>query len=448
MRGRVAGLVVLIAVSAAVVFGCARQARLEFRPGDSCVAPDYQGNKVVFILIDALRADHLPFYGYSKNTAPFMGELAERSIVFERAISASSWTAPSVASIFTSLYPSTHGVITGLKVHRRLKRSNPSITLNRIPDDITTIGEEFEKTGYRTYCISDNQNISEELGFTQGFERFETYQYEGAETVNAVLREWEKDIKESGRYFLYLHYMDPHKPYNERAPWFEDDSDPDYRTINAYDSEIRYMDEKLREMFELFDWEENALVIVVADHGEEFWDHGLRGHGNSLYTEVIRVPFFIYHSEYKETRIEAAVHLLDILPTLAALLNFPQNPAWQGKSLVPLFRGEEMDERTLFSELRIRPGQLGTTRRSILFQGWHYISSEPEALPVSNELYNIQWDFGEKKELSAKFPRTARRLQQMLNEFSEVDRDYSTQEVEIPVDEETLEKLKSLGYVE
>lgn len=156
------------------------------------------GYNIVLIVIDTLRPDHLPFYGYSIDTAPFLNELSAKSVVFENAYAASSWTAPAAASIFTSLYPIQHGVVTGMRAHDIVTEENQSITLNRIPDKLSTIAEVLKGAGFKTYAVADNVNISEEMGFDQGFDKFVNFQYVTAEGVNENLLKWEKDIKKGG----------------------------------------------------------------------------------------------------------------------------------------------------------------------------------------------------------------------------------------------------------
>ncbi len=186
------------------------------------VAPS---QNVVVILVDTLRADHLPFYGYKKDTAPFLSSLAKKSIIFDRAFSACSYTAPAVASVFTSLYPSQHGVITGHFANIRLQKKNQTVTFDRIPEELTTLAEEMKNAGYKTYGVADNLNITTEMGFTQGFDKFSTFRYEGAPKVNETVKSWAAELNSGGKYYLYIHYMDPHEPYNERAPWFTSSTD-------------------------------------------------------------------------------------------------------------------------------------------------------------------------------------------------------------------------------
>jgi choline-sulfatase len=405
---------------------------------------------VVLIVIDTLRSDHLSFYGYHRETTPFLSKLASRSVVFNNAFSASSWTSPATASIFTSMHPFQHGVLMGLlAVIRARKELDMQVKVNRIPDEIDTISEVFKKNNFRTYGISDNLNIGEKQGFTQGFDRFQTFNYRGAQRVNDLLKKWKEDIRESGQYFLYLHYMDPHAPYHHREPFYRPQQGKKNITIEAYDSEIHYVDHYIREAFELFNWEENTLVVVTSDHGEGLWDHGFMGHGYTLYREEIQVPFLIYLPEKKEhKKIESNVSTMDILPTLRALAGFPSGRNDAGSSLVSLIEGEDQlsDNRYIFSYL----WKLGTLKteeiefRSVAYKRMHYILK----LPNNRELYNLNSDMREQSNRFKSHQKTGRYLELKFSQYFKKARKYNPKSVFYQLNRDKLEKLKSLGYVE
>lgn len=445
--------IAILAVLALVVLGLAWKFCCS-KPGK--LPENIRDQNVVVILIDTLRADHLPIYGYERDTAPFISSLAKKGgVVFDQAFSASSTTGPAVASVFTSLYPSEHGVITGFIATKHLAKDHPALTLNRIPEDLTTLGEEFKNAGYRTYGIADNLNISSEMGFTQGFDKFETHHYKTAEVINSRLKEWAPEIKSGdGKYFLYLHYMDPHKPYHRRDPWYQDTKVGKQRMVNEYDSEINYVDDKIREMFELFGWDKNTLVVFLADHGEEFFDHGNHGHGKSLYTEVIHVPFIFYHSDLNYRRVHEAVHTMDLIPTLAEILGFPANQEWRGISQAnDLVSGHPAADRSLFSELLRREENTNPARRSVVKNNRHLIrtttkqgANKPAA--KTHELYNLENDFTEKTNLAAGDVSTAESLGKELDLLEQGGGKHHASQVEIPMDKEKLKELKSLGYLE
>jgi arylsulfatase A-like enzyme len=271
----------------------------------------------VIIVIDVLRADHLASYGYPQETAPFLSELAQRSILFRHVHASSSWTAPATASLFTSLYPFQHHVITGLQ-----ESSERKIDLNQIPDGCETLGELFQRHGYQTFAVTDNPNICAKLGFDRGFDHFENFSYETAARVNQQVKDWQELLDESPRSLLYLHYMDPHYPYRRREPWYKDQQGKRLKEISAYDSEIRFVDEHIRELFDLLNWRTNTTLVITSDHGEEFGEHGGNYHGHTLFAEVLDVPLLLYSpARWPEAQvISERVSSVDLLPTLANLL--------------------------------------------------------------------------------------------------------------------------------
>ncbi len=359
---------------------------------------------VLLVVIDTLRADRLPFYGCERDSAPFLGELAKQSRVFESAWSAAPWTVPAMASLMTSVYPFQHGLVDGFDIWAPEEELAES-PVNKLPGELETVPELFKSRGYRTFGVSANVMVGFELGFDGGFDRFVSLRDMDAATVNATLSGWREEILDPGAtepWFVYLHYFDPHDNYNQREPWFdvegleapdldsasrfarfraeirlEEKEDPEYaeelarmsehfieraegekppeeapsaaidRMLAAYDSEIRYLDEYLRELFAQLDPNGNAAVIVTADHGEEFLDHGEFGHGQSLYNELVRVPLLLHlpGPDHPTGRVSAHVSTMDVLPTCRELLGAPPSPRDQGRSLL----GARRADRTVCS---------------------------------------------------------------------------------------------------
>jgi arylsulfatase A-like enzyme len=405
---------------------------------------------IVLIVIDTLRSDHLSFYGYHRETSPFLSELAGQSIVFKNAYSASSWTSPATASIFTSMYPFQHGVLMGLlAVIRARKDLDMEVKVNKIPEEIETITEVLKRNNFKTYGISDNLNIGQKQGFTQGFDRFQTFNYRGAERVNDILKKWKEDIIQGGQYFLYLHYMDPHAPYHHRQPFYRPQQGKKNITIEAYDSEIYYVDQYIREAFQMFNWKENTLVIVTSDHGEGLWDHGYMGHGYTLYREEIQVPLLFYLPENKIFKeVNSNVSTIDILPTVRELAGLPPGKSDAGISLFPLIeKTEELpDQRHLFSYL----WKLGTPKReeiefrSVVYKRMHYILK----LPNSRELYNLNSDTQEQSNHFGSHQKSGRYLELKFSQFLKKAKKFNPKTVFYKLNQDKLEKLKSLGYVE
>jgi len=426
-----AAIIIAIAVTIGWTTGCKNKATKDYN--------------IVLIVIDTLRSDHLPMYGYKKNTAPFMTELASQGIVFENAFSASSWTSPATASIFTSLYPYQHGVLMGLLAIRNAQKINPNLTINRIPEKIETITEVLKKEGYQTYGVADNLNIGKRQGFTQGFDKFRTFMYKQAPNVNETALRWKKKLMSNGKYFLYLHYMDPHAPYHPREPLYKKFEDKKENRISSYDSEIHYVDGYIKKMFQEFQWDKNTVVIITSDHGEGLWDHGLMGHGKTLYREEIQVPLIIYLPDsHKSRRISTNVSTIDILPTVRDLIGLDKDEKKEGVSLVPLIEGKETDlgKRNLFAYLWVKMKDT-IEWRSTIYKKWHYIFK----LPDGKHLYSLLKDKKEQHNQASRAKDVLVELEKRFNNFMKNCKKYKQQSEKIRLDKKKTDQLKSLGYV-
>ena len=414
------------------------------------------GRNIVLIVIDTLRADRLPFYGCEKNTAPFMSELAERGVVFEKTWATSSWTAPATASIFTSLYPNEHGVTMGMMVFRDLEEEEGGgMKLNRIPEDLETIPTFLKGQGYRTYGVVANPNASAEMGFARGFDVFEHVrgrkQKKHAGVVNERVRGFADELRSGGKFFLYLHYLDPHGPYTRHEQWVDASipvPEKPLMDLEAYDSEIRFTDEHVREIYELLELDENSLVIITSDHGQEFEEHGGTGHSFRLYRELTQVPLVITLSgaEAPTGRVGMDVTNLDILPTLRALLGAPPSEQDQGRSLVDALWTGAPAKRGLFSmRTKYQPEQTWN-KRSIVYGRLKLIVSEPEG---TFELFDLEADPTEQDNLAEEAPEIAAWLYERLAEQEERSAawGHSLGEVFQPTAEQAAE-LEELGYVD
>jgi arylsulfatase A-like enzyme len=426
---------------------------LSFQSGCKGQGPAPEPN-VVMIVIDTLRADHLPFYGYDKNTAPFLSKLAKDSVVFENTFAVTSWTAPSTASIFTSLYPFQHGVVTGYFASKGFK-----LELNRIPDKVTTIPELMKANGYKTYGLTNNINIGKAIGFDRGFDYFVRFFYKDEPKMNRKLAAWSRNIKKQKKYFLYLHYNDPHSPYHQREPWYEKKEKYKADMISRYDSEINYVDEKIRKMYELFGWDKNTLIIIVSDHGEELWDRGKLGHGYSLYTEVVKVPFIMYFPPEQRVRkrFKTVTSNIDVMPTLRGFLRFEPNPVESGRNLMPLIKGKEKQDknRDLFGHLilRYRDKEKKTLKKavfkSVLSTGWQYIFRYNDVTNYifKRELFNLAADPAGSENLYEKNKTVAGRMLHLLGIFEKNCKRFSSRSRKMDLDKEKMEELRTLGYV-
>jgi arylsulfatase A-like enzyme len=421
----------LAAAAAAGVGGMVAHTRAPRRPN------------VVVVLIDTLRADHLPTYGYPRATAPFVDSLAHDGVVFESAWSTSSWTAPATASLFTSLYPQEHGVVHGLDREgadgRRL--------VNRIPEDVQTLAEMFKAAGYRTLGVSDNAHVSRETGFDQGFDVFESGTGATAERLHKWVRDHREEMASHQPYFLYVHYVEPHEPYLPREPWHSEfardgHAHPTHaRFVNAYDSEIRSLDDGLARLYRACGWADDTVVIVTSDHGEEFGDHGGGGHAHSLYSEVLRVPLVVHGVPGAiARRVDEPVSLVDVLPTLRELAGGAFDPRAEGVSLLPILRGGTGGfDRPLFAHLV--QFETGRVWEATVAGEWKRIRlSDGRRL-----LFNLADDPREATDLSESLPSVSAALDRRDRAFAARRKD-APAPVETLVSRETAESLRALGY--
>lgn len=441
-----------------------------FIGGQSCSPRHKKDYNVVVIVIDALRSDHLPIYGYKRNTAPFISELAKKGIVFENAFAASSWTSPATASIFTSLYPYQHGVLMGLLAVRNAQKIDPNVKIHTIPPELTTMTEMMKANGYQTYGAADNLNIDKRQGFTQGFDKFRTFMYRRAPNMNDTVKNWREKMISGGKYFLYLHYMEPHAPYHANAPWFAsyggklpnqyspeelDAQDKDERQVErrknriaAYDSEINYVDQHIKELYELFQWDKNTVLIITADHGEGLWDHGLMGHGKTLFREEIQVPLLVILPDYPgEKRIPTNASNIDIFPTIRDYLKLNDNTHVEGKSLIPLIENntqaiQEMEKRDLYSHLWVDT-QEKFEWKSTIYKQWHFLMKYPDSM----HLYFIKTDPKEQDNKIAQGMQTAQELNNRFDQFRKTCPKSRQITHSLKLDKKETDKLKSLGYI-
>ena len=433
---------VALLVAMGLLAGC-RQAQA---PPPPTALPD----KIVFIVMDTLRKDNLPFYGYPKDTAPFLTHLANRAYVFDNAFAASSWTAPATASLFTSLYPFQHGVITGIAATLSIKKSGYKLDVNRIPEEAETLGEVMKKAGYETFGIAANLNISDTQGFAQGFDFFVTMNGDPAKNVTAHIESLRPRLFAAKKYFLYLHYMDPHSPNNGWGDTFDRSLTGVAREISAYDSEILYCDTHIQRMARVFEWRKDALVIFTADHGEGFQEHGISGHGNNLFGEVLNVPLFIHPPGglAEARRIAEPVSHLDVLPTLREMAGLPAAAEAEGLSLLPLLRREALTQepRTLFAHLYRTPGHRGRNRETVheaaLQDGWKWVGGTDD-----HGLFELVRDPAEVDDRTPSRPQVARALETRYRDFKGQARKLQGVTGTLKLDEENLERLKALGYV-
>ena len=333
-------------------------ARQAFWADPGINVPDDRAPLAIVYLVDTLRADHTTPYGYARDTTPELAAFARDAVVFDQAISAASWTKPSVASLMTSLLPGRHRAV-------QLR--------DGLDPGLVTLAEMLQTKGFTSGAAVANSVIySAGSNFDQGFDFFAGLHgaanrpskvVEAGPVVDAGLRFL--DERRGFPSFLYVHTMDPHVPYTPPAPFdrkYEPHpvpghpaEDPRYdfkepldreRLIAQYDGEIAYGDQEfgrfVRELKSrgLYD---RALIVFMADHGEEFEDHGKWLHGRSVFDELIRIPMVVKFPGQKGggTRITQQVQTLDVLPTILEHFDLPvpAAPVISGHPLQAVVKG-------------------------------------------------------------------------------------------------------------
>jgi len=311
---------------------------------------------VLIYLIDTLRQDHLGCYGYSRDTSPYLDAFAKDAVRFTEAVPQSSWTRPSIASMVTSVYSEVHGVMTQQDV---------------TPTNLPTLQGALQEAGYETQVFMTNTICLPQWGFDVGFDRFVNLksqfitEKDDKNLVDAVIASL--DHLGTQPWLLYAHSMTVHVPYYVdnvafRARYlpildrisaldvpdrYTELSAMRKNTVNAYDASVAYADIQFGRLMDtlkergLYD---DTLIIVFADHGQEFWEHGIHGHGRLLIFEgVLRVPFLVKlpGNAHAGKTIADIVEGVDIAPTVLDLVDVPAPDTFEGRSLLPLMKGQD-----------------------------------------------------------------------------------------------------------
>jgi arylsulfatase A-like enzyme len=426
---------------------------------------------LILIMVDTLRADHLGYHGYSHATSPRLDSLAEDSVVFLRHTGHASRTGPSVATLFTGLHSRSHGVVNPLS-HFDAKGT--------LDADRLTLAEILSEEGYRCAGFTANPNVSERFGFSQGFERYQLLRWEKAEALNraalAWIEGWAAEAEPRSPFCLYLHYIDPHSPYEAPAPFVKKFAPLDYRgritgahrqldkvvaerlklddadllQLRAlYDAEIGYLDSQLGVLLVTLEAKgllDESLVVFVSDHGEEFLDHDSVLHGYTLYEEQLRIPLMIRHPELPARRVSRLSRQVDVLPTLLELLGIAIPEPVQGESLATAMKAEQSpdvgDEAPVFAEGSLRA--VKTVALDSYTRGdWKLIETRvPEA---RRQLFNLRDDPQERHDRLASEPEVAERMGAELQRFR--DSLPVGHSETVPLTEEEIRELQSLGYL-
>jgi arylsulfatase A-like enzyme len=472
----------LTALSAVLV------ATLLFEPAPPARHGEVDGQRanVVLISIDTLRAGHLGYMGYDRPTSPFIDQLADRSVVFSRAVCQFPLTSPSMASVLTSRYVRSHGSVD-----------------NAIPihDSARLLPEVLQAHGYNTAAFVTNRICGIDYGFARGFDYYVGagngdlsrsrasdwltqlrmvriwWRLTGRERMTVSAVRW-LDDRDNGPFFLWYHQLAPHSPYAPpfayERDWDRDRSriipttkvlerinnrqvqisDADLaHVVDLYDAEIRFTDDLLRQIFDALRRNgliENTLVIFVADHGESLFDRsGYIGHGEFLYDEEVMVPLFFYSPGYIPApgMVGEPVETMNIAPTVLEFLGLQPEPSFQGRSLWSTIATAGGVERVS------TPDSVGThswspkpafaingSAKMVRVGGWKYIAHAGYA-----ELFDLTNDPGELRNVNGSETGRAQEMGDLLREW-----DVSVPEVR-PIgsepDKRSLKLLSSLGYI-
>lgn len=422
---------------------------------------------VIIILLDAARADHFGFLGYQRDTTPNADALFAESIVFDHAYCQVPDTKASVTSLLTAQYPSTHRVWGMVK---------------SLPPDTTTLGEALQRGGLRTACFSANPHLSPEFGLDRGFDDFQEIFLQArlsetatggavpAELVAGAAAEWFARRKEE-RFFAYLHFLEPHKPYAAPEPFLtkyrseaEETSAEDQ--VALYDGTLSYVDHVVGQLLAelrrlgLLD---TSIVILMADHGEAFGEHGEFGHVTTAYEEAIHIPLAIRLPSacgaQPAVRSEI-ISVTDLMPTILDLLGIPIPASAQGASRIRLLAGEtEPQPAIAISRSRGRDPTGGLRQPE---QVIYAVTAPRYTLLIGDqgrrlELYDRDSDPGQKNNLIEKSPEVAADLHRRFEQWAEGQATRPVvlggEEADAPdaptaeLSERTREHLKALGYL-
>ncbi len=431
---------------------------------DADVADLAPRGPIIVIAIDTLRADHLGLYGYERDTSPRLDALGAEGVVFDHAFATASWTLPSMTSLLTGTWPREHGA--GYARSRGGRRR-----FSRLREEVPTLAQLLKETGYATGAVANVGFMSPRFGFGRGFDTYDWVSStdeesrRAAESVDRALA-W-IDANDDDPFFFMLHLFDPHRHFDAPPPFrgkftevyrdrygdtlatlasrveAEQQSDLDFH-IAAYDEEIAYTDDQVGRFIdglrERGIWDE-ALVVLTADHGESLHDHGERGHGGTLYNELIRVPLMVWGAGSAGERERAPVSLVDFVPTALQWAGADEPSGLPGVSwLGPLAGTEPFSERLIAAEIEVNDADVQAVIR------WPYkLIAGPDVGGLM--LFDLQRDFAEVMDLVAlgepTAQQTATELQLLLRNAR---RGLRGEEVEL--DPAEVEELRALGYIQ
>jgi choline-sulfatase len=393
---------------------------------------------VLLVTIDTLRADRVGCYGHAAAATPVLDGLAARGVRFATAVAHVPLTGPSHASLFTGRTPLGHGF-----------RDNGGYTL---PAGLTTVAEDFGKNGYETAAFVSAFPLHRRFGFDRGFETYDDHLPKGNDprrpqyiersadaTTDVVLRwlEARKVGADARPFFLWVHYYDPHAPYEPPGELGER-----FKTA-PYDGEVAFTDRHLGRLLRSLDergYTPRTLLLVTSDHGEGLGEHGEGTHGLFVYDATLKVPWIMAGPSLPAGRVsETVARGIDLLPTLLDYAGLPSRADLEGRSLRPAAEGREMTDAPAYAESLYPERQFGWAP---LF-AWRTARFKFIEAPRS-ELYDLRADPGETRSIVAEDKARVEEFRRLLRAA------LATEPSRTPtaeVDPETAERLAALGYL-
>jgi arylsulfatase A-like enzyme len=444
---------------------------------------------VILLSLDTLRADHLGCYGYSRReTSPEIDKMAAEGVRFAAAYAQAPWTTPSHASMLTGLYPSRHGV--NQPFEQVVAHLDSEAPLRVLPPSARSLATLLRDAGYATAAFTGGATISARLGFAQGFDVFREDFFDLNRANYGALMGWlASRAAKTSPYFLFLHTFEVHAPYTH--PRFAELSAAESKRLQPllgpptidviafgeelarlglaraevtsalYDGDIRRADEFVGQLLQdlaAFGFENDTLVVLTSDHGEEFADHDptqvYNAHGFTLYEEMLRVPLILrFKGRLPAGRVvDGPVRSIDILPTVLAIAGLEPPHDVDGRSLAGSWMGDAAgDDVPILAEATTGPAELALLRRGTL----KYMARADRPSGLENrlvsggaQLYDLATDPRERRNLAKARPLAAADMRRELKKMlATARRDRRPPLVATEVDPELRERLRSLGYL-
>ena len=409
----------LLLVFAVTALGC----------GDPVAA---RPERIVLVSIDTLRADFVGAYGAARAHTPNLDALASRGVRFEVALSPAPLTLPAHASLMTGLDPPRHGV-----------RHN---SIHRLGPELPTLAERLGDAGYATAAFVGAVVLERRFGLARGFDSYDDrsegrlsggtgYAERRADEVVDAALEWLADAPE--RFFLWVHFYDPHAAYAPPPGFASAFPDAPYAGEIAFvDAELGRLLEAIRERF----GHEGLLVVATSDHGEGLGDHGELTHSYMIYESTQRIPLLLEGAGLPSGKLAPGpASLVDVAPTLLAMAGAEPLPETDGRDLRELLSTDATDERAIYMETQATHLDFGWSPLQGLRVGdWKYIRAPRP------ELFQLRHDPGEEKSRAESEPETLTRLEALLSERL---RRGSRPPLSVTLSAQQRERLRSLGYV-